>query len=158
MTPGARLVELGPQDAGEVMVLQIAASVSQAQQHNDLWLPAFAQTAEELSKELADPQVTGLGWRNEAGRLLACVRLTRSAEVVYVGRLMVAPDLQGQGLGSSLMRASEDFMPEEVRRFDLFTGEFSPDNVRLYERLGYQQTHQEVGAHGYSLIYMSKFR
>lgn len=157
-----RLVELGSADAGEVLTLQRAAYVTEAQAHDDLALPALAQSLDDLSAELGSDDVTAYGFRAEpAGRLLAAVRVRFSGEggrVAHVGRLAVVPDRQGQGLGTRLLAAVEERLPDLVEELRLFTGERSHGNLRLYRRLGYVETHREPLPAGYHLVHLSKPR
>lgn len=89
---------LKAEHAGEVLTLQRAAYVTEAQAHRDVDLPPLQQRLSELTAELTDPEVLAAGWRDEAGRLVAAVRVRvrRSAPTVAeVGRLTVVPDRQG---------------------------------------------------------------
>ena len=152
---------LGADDAGEVLTLQRAAYVTEAQAHRDLELPPLCQRLSELVSELADGEVLAAGWRNEAGRLLAAVRVRvhqSAPSVAEVGRLTVVPDLQRQGLGSSLLTAVEERLPADVTELRLFTGERSEGNLRLYQRCGYTETHREATPAGYALVHMTKYR
>lgn len=155
-----RLVELGPEDAGEVLTLQRAAYVTEGQAHNDIHLPPLRQTLADLRAELADPESVALGWRNDEGRLLAAVRVRNTSDtaVAEVGRLAVVPDRQGQGLGSQLLIAVEDRLPPTVRELRLFTGEHSATNLRLYARLGYSETSREPTPAGYAVVHLHKPR
>ncbi len=54
----------------------------------------------------------------------------------------MAPDRQGQGLGTALLTALHEQVPDAAA-FDLFTGHLSGSNLRLYRRLGYRETHRE---------------
>lgn len=155
------LLVLGPGDAGELLTLQRAAYVTEAQAHCDLDLPPLRQSLSELIEEVSDPEVFSTGWRDEAGRLVAAVRIRvrRCAPTVgEVGRLTVVPDRQGQALGSSLITAAERALPVSVTDLRLFTGERSEGNLRLYARLGYTETHREVTPAGYALVHMTKQR
>ena len=49
---------------------------------------------------------------------------------------MVHPEYQGRGIGSMLMETIENKFAD-VSSWELFTGELSVRNIRLYERLGY---------------------
>lgn len=129
---------LGDADAGEILTLQRAACVTEAQAHRDVNLPPLTQTFEELRAELSDPDVTALGVR-ERGRLIAAVRLRRTGTSVELGRLNVVPDRQGQGLGTFLLRICESVFPDAAE-ITLFTGEHSVANMRLYRRVGYVET------------------
>ena len=127
-----RATVLGDADAGEIMTLQRAAYVTEAQAHNDLHLPPLTQGLDELRAELGGSNVVALGVREE-GRLIAAVRLRRIGSTVELGRLTVAPDRQGKGIGSFLLGEAEKAFPE-AREMQLFTGERSSANIRLYER------------------------
>ena len=153
-----QLVTLGVADAGEVLTLQRAAYVTEAQAHADLLLPALRQSPTELRAELERPDVVALGRRDGAGRLVAAVRATVTGGVADVGRLTVAPDRQGEQLGSRLLAAVEDRLPAPVREVRLFTGERSEANLRLYRRLGYRETHRTGTPAGYALVHLSKVR
>ena len=140
-------------DTGEVMTLQRAAYVTEAQAHQDLDLPPLTQTLEELRIELDDPDVAALGVRDE-GRLVGAVRLRRIGSAVELGRLTVAPDRQGKGIGSLLLGKAETVFPD-ARVMQLFTGEKSFANIRLYERNGYVETGRTpVGE--YSIVHLAK--
>jgi len=152
---------LGAEHAGEVLTLQRAAYVTEAQAHRDVDLPPLWQSLSELTAELSDPEVLAAGWRDEDGRLVAAVRVRvrRSAPTVAdIGRLTVVPDRQGQRLGSSLLTAVERQLPASVTELRLFTGERSEGNLRLYELLGYRETHREATPAGYSLVHVTKYR
>jgi len=56
----------------------------------------------------------------------------------HVGRLMVAPDLQGGGLGRALLEAVEAEAPAEATAYALFTGAGSKRNQRMYKKAGYR--------------------
>lgn len=140
-------------DAGEIMTLQRAAYITEAQAHHDLELPPLTQSLDELRAELRDPDVAALGVRKD-GRLIGAVRLRRTGLVIELGRLTVVPDYQGKGVGSFLLSEAETVFPE-AEEIQLFTGEHSTANIRLYERNGYTETARTpVGA--YSLVHLAK--
>jgi GNAT superfamily N-acetyltransferase len=153
------VVTLDTDDAGEMLTLQRAAYVTEAQAHRDLDLPPLAQSLEDLASELADPEVLALGLRHHGRRLVAAVRVrVRAAAptVAEVGRLTVAPDRQRQGLGSRLLGVVERHLATDVAEIQLFTGERSPGNLRLYSRLGYAETHRTPTPAGYALVHLTK--
>jgi GNAT superfamily N-acetyltransferase len=155
------LVTLNATDAGEILTLQRAAYVSEAQAHSDLDLPPLRESLEEVASELADPEVLALGLRDYAHRLVAAVRVrVRAAAptVAEVRRLTVVPDRQGQGLGSHLLVELEQWLPTEVAELRLFTGEHSARGLHLYSRLGYTETHRTCAPAGYSLVHFAKPR
>ena len=145
---------LGPDDAGEILTLQRAAYITEAQAHDDAHLPPLTQSLADLRAELTRPSVTAWGFR-DTGRLLAAVRVDVDRSVARLGRLVVAPDCQGRGLGSRLLRAAERRCPTGVSTVELFTGERSVANLRLYHRLGYRETHRS-NAGTYQLVHLTK--
>lgn len=153
------VVTLSSGDAGELLTLQRAAYVAEAQAHNDLSLPSLMQSVDELASELAQPDVTAFGLRDDARRLVAAVRVYRSSadpRSAELGRLVVAPDMQGQGRGSRLLKLVEERLPEQIIDLQLFTGEHSLGNLRLYSRFGYQETHRTQTPSGYALVHLTK--
>lgn len=141
---------LTPPDAGELLTLQRAAYASEAQIYRDPFLPALTQTLDELCGELSGPS---LGIR-DAGRLIGAVRWTVDGDTAHIGRLVVAPDQQGRGVGTTLLREAE--RASGARLLELFTGHLSVANIRLYEREGYTRVRQVPLQPGVELVYMHK--
>ena len=151
------IVRLGVDDAGEVLTLQRAAYVTEAQSHADPGLPPLRQTLAELRAELASEDVVALGIR-DGGRLVATVRVRHGGSdphVAELARLAVAPDRQGEGMGTRLLLEAERHTRPGVSAIALFTGEHSHGNVRLYERHGYVETHR-TPAGNHELVHMRK--
>ena len=141
MTPDERLAagvrRLGVTDAGEVLTLQLAAWVREAQENDTLDIPPLRDTLPDVLAQLADTGSTIWGLR-EGGRLLAMGRFRLTApDVAFVGRLGVAPDLQRHGLGGAMLRHVEATMPAAVTRIELVTGLRSVSNHEFYARHGY---------------------
>jgi tRNA (guanine37-N1)-methyltransferase len=65
-----------------------------------------------------------------------------------IGRIMVAPDLQGRGLGRHLLALGEDAAPADVTSYSLVTGAGSVDNLRMYKKAGYRLRGPAPGAPG----------
>jgi ribosomal protein S18 acetylase RimI-like enzyme len=151
------IVRLGVEDAGELLTLQRGAYVTEAQAHGDPGLPPLLQTLAELRDELACADVVALGIRDR-GRLVASVRVRHDAAhpgVAELARLAVAPDRQGEGMGTRLLREAERHIRPGVSAIVLFTGEHSHGNLRLYEHHGYVETHRTpAGTH--DLVHMCK--
>jgi GNAT superfamily N-acetyltransferase len=149
-------LRLGLPDAGELLTLQRAAYISEARAHCTFDLPPLLESLEQIHTSLLDPACLAWGFRDDA-RLVAGVRIRVVGDVGEVGRLVVAPDRQGQGLGSRLLLAAEERLPRGVTSLHLFTGEHSPGPLRLYPRLGYRETHRSPEGH-YELVHFEKAR
>ncbi|MCW2835067.1 MAG: transposase [Nocardioides sp.] len=129
-----------PADAGEILTLQLACWVAEQQANPGVRIHAQHETLEEVRRWLGTWTVIV---RRREGRLVAAARgrVERHGERAGawdVGRLMVAPDLQGQGLGRDMLARIEDAAPAEVAAYVLFTGAGSLDNIRMYKKAGYR--------------------
>lgn len=124
-----------PADAGELLTLQRACWVTEALVNEDLGIPA-------LHEDLEDVQVDLVEWRTwvvrVAGRLVGSVRARLDGDTWEIGRLMVAPDLRGRGLGRVLLGHAEDAAPGSAAAYRLVTGRRSEANLRRYKRAGYR--------------------
>ncbi len=126
----------GPADAGELWTLQLAAYLVEGRRHGTFELPPLEQTLPELEADLA-PGSTVLAARL-GPRLVGSVRgEERAGDVWFIGRLMVAPDQQGRGLGSTLLARVEALAPPGTQTLRLVTGMFSASNRSFYGRRGY---------------------
>jgi tRNA (guanine37-N1)-methyltransferase len=125
-------------DAGELLTLQRACWLQEALVLDTLEVPALH---EDLDQVIADLDRWRTWVLRSAGRLVGSVRGQLGGEdgtTWVVGRLMVAPDLQGRGLGRWLLERCEEWAPDEARAFGLVTGGTSEDNQRMYRRAGYR--------------------
>ncbi|MGA8210529.1 MAG: GNAT family N-acetyltransferase, partial [Nocardioidaceae bacterium] len=84
----------------------------------------------------------------------AAGRARLDGDVWQVGRLMVAPDLRGRGLGRWLLERLEEAAPPQARRVALFTGSRSEANLRRYRRAGYRRETREPAEVG--VVHLSK--
>ncbi len=141
-----------PEDAGEILTLQRAAYQSEAIIYGDPAISPLVQTLEELLEEFDDSTVL----KAQLGtRLAGSVRAACDGETLHIGRLIVAPDLQGLGIGTLLMEAIEQTV-DGARRFELFTGDRSEDNLRFYQRLGYHEFRRQEASPALVLVYLEK--
>ena len=149
--PPIELRALSPGAVGELLTLQRAAYVSEAQLYDDVRLPALVQTPDELADELAQSSCLAA---LAGSRLVGAVRTRERDGVLHVGRLVVAPDLQGRGIGTRLLLAAE--RTTRLARATLFTGARSTANLRLYRRHGYVDAHRETVRPGLELVHLVK--
>jgi tRNA (guanine37-N1)-methyltransferase len=125
-----------PGDAAEILTLQLACWVTEAHANQTLDIPPLHEDVDAVVASL-DPWTTFVV--RCAGRLVGSVRGRLDGDVWEIGRLMVAPDLRGRGLGRWLLQHAEAAAPPQARRITVFTGARSADNLRLYKRAGYRR-------------------
>jgi len=128
-----RLVQ--PGDAGELFTLQRACWIQEAQDNPGVEIPALHESLEDLRGWIARDTVLVA---RSAGRLVGAVRAALREGSWDIGRLMVAPDLQGRGLGRVLLERIEAAAPPGATSYELFTGAGSLRNQRLYKKAGYR--------------------
>jgi tRNA (guanine37-N1)-methyltransferase len=122
-------------DAAELLTLQRACWVQEAQANDTLDIPALHESLAEVEADLRrwDTWVA-----RSAGRLVGSARGRLDGDVWHIGRLMVAPDLQGRGIGRQLLALIERVAPPDAASYSLFTGSRSESNLRRYRRAGYR--------------------
>ena len=123
-------------DAGELLTLQRACWLQEAIANDSVsGIPALYESLEDV--------VAGLGkWTTVVvrshGRLVGAARGRLDGEVWDIGRIMVAPDLQGRGLGRLLLEHVQALAPAAATSYALFTGQHSTDNLRMYKKAGFR--------------------
>jgi ribosomal protein S18 acetylase RimI-like enzyme len=147
----AVLSPISPEDAGEVLTIQRAAFVSEALIYGSVDMPPLTQTLDELEAELRD----AYGWVARVdGRLVGAIRAREQDGLLLIGRIAIAPDQQGEGIGQALLEAAESSSSAE--QAELFTGSLSEANIRLYERCGYVETERVEKGDGIQEVFFRK--
>lgn len=131
------LAPVGRADLAELLVLQRCCWVQEAIANATLQIAALHETAADVAAWADTWHVWCLHRR---GRLVAAVRAGTDGSSWMIGRLMVAPDLAGQGVGRWLLHYAEQQAPAGTTRFVLSTGRWSHRNIALYRHAGYRIT------------------
>ncbi|MFJ4253133.1 GNAT family N-acetyltransferase [Microbacterium sp. NPDC090003] len=133
------------------MTIQRAAFVSEAQIYGSADMPPLTQTLEEVRAELAAG--AGFGARVD-GRLVGAIRYRESDGLLLIGRIAIAPDMQGEGIGRALLAAAEN--ASTATESELFTGSLSEANIRLYEACGYVESERIPDGDGTEQVFLRK--
>ena len=139
-------------DAESILALQKLAYASEAALYNDDRIPPLTQTLDQMRGEF-DNQVVLKAV--DADVIVGSVRAHLREGTCRIGRLIVQPALQGRGLGTRLMTAIEARFAG-AERYELFTGDRSERNLRLYERLGYRRLRVEALSPSTTLVFLEK--
>ena len=139
-------------DLKDILELQYLAYQSEAIICDNQNIPPLTQTLDEVYAEFK--KGTFLKAIDEKGNIIASVRAISENGTLLIGKLVVHPDLQGQGIGTELLSEIEQVCPHI--RYELFTSMLSERNIKLYERVGYVRFKEEDMANGLKLIYLAK--
>lgn len=138
-----RIDTVGTDDSGELLTLRRAAFVTEAQVYEDPNIPPLTQTHEELRADLLRDDVITLGaW--DGHRLVGSVRVELEPGKATLGRLAVAPDRQGEGIGTQMMLSVPPLLPDDVEEIWVFTGRDSKQNLTMYANRGYEHQYDQA--------------
>ncbi|MCR1782495.1 tRNA (guanosine(37)-N1)-methyltransferase TrmD [Nocardioides carbamazepini] len=133
---GTPIVRATPGDAGELLTLQRACWVQEALANDTVDIPALHESLDDVRAWLGEWDTYVV---RRAGRLVAAVRgRVEHGDTWDIGRIMVAPDLQGSGLGRTLLDHIQAVAPAGVASYVLFTGAASARNQRMYKKAGFR--------------------
>lgn len=139
-------------DLSAILNLQKTAfkEVSKLMNRDDL--PPLLQSIEELNDEYTHSVI--LIYVSEKNKIIGSVRGLLDDDICHIGKLIVHPNFQNQGIGKILMHEIETYFPS-CKQFRLFTGDETPNTVYLYQKMGYNIIgQQEMG--DISMILMNK--
>lgn len=140
-------------DLPAILQLQYLAYQSEAELVGSQDIPPLKQTLAEVEAEFD----AGVFLKAEAdGELVGSVRGRAEGGTLYVGKLIVRPEHQGQGIGTALLAAIEAACPQP--RCELFTSDKSRRNLTLYQRVGYVPFQRREVAPGLVFVYLEKQR
>jgi len=143
-------------DLQAILQLQKSAFNSEAVRYQDFELPPLTQTLAGIEKEWE----TSLFLKYEKdGKIVGSVRAYMDTEDdCCIGRLVVLPEYQQQGIGTQLLWAIEAAGHDLVAHcqgYKIFTGEKSTHVIALYSQAGYKITHT-VAAGNHNIVHMRK--
>lgn len=149
--PDIVIAPISDEDAGEVLTVQRAAFVSEAAIYGSVDMPPLTQTLPELEAELRSE--SGFTARVD-GRLVGAIRYVERDDLLLIGRIAIAPDMQGEGIGRMLLEAAENASQAGVA--EMFTGSLSEANIRLYESCGYVEHERVPDGDGTAQVFLRK--
>lgn len=144
----------GLEDAEAILRLQRLAYQSEAELYQDCKIPPLTESLEALQAEF-ERQLFLKATCDESGQTVGSVRAQLTNGTCGIGRLIVHPAWQHQGIGRALMSEIESRFPE-AQRFELFTGHRSSRNLSFYRGLGYLAFREQRLSDQLTLIFLKK--
>jgi ribosomal protein S18 acetylase RimI-like enzyme len=140
------------EDLEPTLALQKLAYQQEARIYQDWSIPPLTQTLPEIQSEFASHSFLKAEY---SGKIVGSVRANLQGGTCFIGRLIVHPDFQRQGIGERLLLAIEEkFLKAD--RYELFTGARSEDNIRFYTKLGYRIFRTKSVSPNLTLVFLEK--
>ncbi len=146
------IVKAEKEDLQKILNLQYLAYQSEARLFDNQDIPPLKQTLEAVENEYQKGLI--LKALDEDKVIIGSVRAFYDDGTVYIGKLMVHPSKQGQGIGTQLLLEMEKQYPKQ--RYELFTSTKSEKNIALYRKLGYKIYDEEQVTEELRFVYMEK--
>ena len=140
-------------DLRKILDLQYIAYQSEARLFKDQDIPPLKQTLADVEKEYQKGNI--LKALDDDKNIIGSVRAFCDNGTVYIGKLMVHPSKQGQGIGTKLLIEMEKQYPNQ--RYELFTSTRSEKNIVLYQKLGYKVFDEKQVTEELRFVYMEKY-
>jgi ribosomal protein S18 acetylase RimI-like enzyme len=120
-------------DIAEILKLQKIAFISEAELYNNFNIEPLTQSIDSMSKDFKEYTFLKAVYKN---KIIGSVKGRQTPEYCWIGRLIVHPDFQNNGIGKRLMLEIEKEF-SIATQFMLCTGCKSFKNIKLYESIGY---------------------
>lgn len=146
------VVKAEKEDLSEILDLQYLAYQSEARLFDNQDIPPLKQTLADVENEYQKGII--LKVLDEDQIIIGSVRAFNDSGTVYIGKLMVHPSKQGQGIGTQLLLEMEKQYPNQ--RYELFTSTRSEKNIAFYQKLGYKIFNEEQITGELKFVYMEK--
>jgi predicted N-acetyltransferase YhbS len=146
-----KITKAEKQDLPSILSLQKLAYQSEARLVGDYSIPPMIQTLDGIKEDFNNGVILKA---IDDGEIVGSVRMRISENTLHIGRLIVAPLRQNQGIGSALLLASEQLYPD--MRYELFTSDMSEKNLSLYFKNGYTEFKREPLNENVTLVFLEK--
>ena len=132
----------------------LRALVREAYAH---YVPRMGREPAPMTDDYAARIAAGEAWIEEAeGTPVGVLVLEESEGGLLLDNIAVAPAALGKGYGKLLLQFAEaEAMRRGYTRIHLYTNEKMVENIALYTRIGYVETHRARQA-GHNRVFMEK--
>ncbi|AUP79467.1 GNAT family N-acetyltransferase [Flavivirga eckloniae] len=130
-----KIVIAKKEDLEQILELQKACYLEEAELYNDFEIPPLTQTLDSIKSDYEKERFLKIEYE---GKIVGSVRGYLEDGTCKIGRLIVDKNLRNNGLGKRLIKEIESQF-DSAQRFELFTGYKSKRNLSLYNKLGYSE-------------------
>ncbi len=141
------------EDLRKILDLQYIAYQSEARLFNSTDIPPLKQTLDDIENEYEKGII--LKAVDIHDNIIGSVRAFCNKETVHIGKLIVHPENQRQGIGTALLMEIEN--EYSGKRYELFTSSRSEKNISLYRKLGYEIFDKKQITKELTFVYMEKY-
>jgi len=141
-------------DLPQILAIQKRAYQQEAELYNDFSIQPLQQNLESTQKEW---QAGTILKAMQDGRIIGSVRAHETDSVCFIGKLIVEPSNQNNGIGRALLAAIEQHFSSAVR-YELFTGHRSEKNIALYKKCGYTAYKTEKATSNLQFVFLQKHK
>jgi GNAT superfamily N-acetyltransferase len=142
-------------DLPSILKLQKLAFQSEAELVGDYFIPPLTQTLDSMEEDFISGVVLKAFESGNPNEIIGSVRGRFSENTLYIGKLIVNPSFQNQGIGTALLLKIESLYPK--MRYELFTSDRSSKSLSLYIKNGYAEFKQEPLNETANIVFLEKF-
>lgn len=125
-------------DLPDILNLQKLAFISEAELYNDYNIEPLNQTLDSIQNEF---KVYLYLVAKHNNKIIGSVKARETGNFCWIGRLIVNPEYQNNGIGRMLLTEILGLF-STTQRYMLCTGFRSTKNIRLYESLGFKKVEE----------------
>ena len=148
------IIEATAHDLASILALQKLAYQSEAELVGDYSIAPLTQTLDGITDDFNSGVLLKAVDKADKNEIIGSVRARFSENTLYIGRLIVSPLRQNQGIGTALLHAAEALHPGA--RFELFTSDKSEKNLALYTKNGYKEFKREPLNENVNIVFLEK--
>ena len=146
-----KIVKAKAHDLPSILALQKLAYQSEAELVGNYSIPPLTQTIDGITDDFHSGTILKFV---DFGKIIGSVRVRFSEDTLFIGKLIVDPSRQNQGIGTALLLAAEELYPGA--RCELFTSDRSAKNLSLYIKNGYKEFKREPLNENVNLVFLEK--
>jgi len=147
-----KIVKAVAHDLPAILALQKLAYQSEAELLGDYSIQPLTQTIEGITADFNSGIILKAV---DDGEIIGSARVRSYEDTLFIGKLIVDPSRQNQGIGAALLSAAEKLY--SAARFELFTSEKSEKNLYLYAKSGYKEFKREPLNENVDAVFLEKY-